>query len=542
MGAVTRFVQNPGSNAICYYRYSSDAQRDVSIVQQKDAAHEYAEHHGYHIIKEYDDPAYSGTRDDRPAFQLMLYEVEKLRPAYLILWKTDRLSRDRIDAVMAKKRLRECGVKIVYVAESIPDDDEATQILMESIYEAMAASFIVSHRKNVVRGMTYNAENAFYNGVKMLGYVGEVDHKYEVDQATAPTVRRIFKEYTEGVPMQKICDSLNNAGQKTVRGNKFTVNSLRNILVNRAYIGEYKFGKTLIPDGMPRLIDDETFQKAQAKLEANKRGGKGAIKKLHPEIEIEDYWLTGKICCGLCGGTMQGVSGTSRSGSLYYYYSCINYRKHTCTLKYQRKELMEKIVLYILDDLINDPALRIIIAEKCYAYHQAQNDDNGAYEASIRAQLKDVEGKLNNLVKAIEAGIFNSTTAERMNVLENQKSMLNDALLAEQNRKKCDLTLNTIVKFLSSLVGDINNPDTRRRLLEFFIDKIYVYPDKMVLTFYYTDDRRELPFEETVRLIDNRKKILDMMNSPRPEGVVPSCALEMPLNDDDGEENPDFFP
>ena len=542
MGAVTRFVQNPGSNAICYYRYSSDAQRDVSIVQQKDAAHEYAEHHGYHIIKEYDDPAYSGTRDDRPAFQLMLYEVEKLRPAYLILWKTDRLSRDRIDAVMAKKRLRECGVKIVYVAESIPDDDEATQILMESIYEAMAASFIVSHRKNVVRGMTYNAENAFYNGVKMLGYVGEVDHKYEVDQATAPTVRRIFKEYTEGVPMQKICDSLNNAGQKTVRGNKFTVNSLRNILVNRAYIGEYKFGKTLIPDGMPRLIDDETFQKAQAKLEANKRGGKGAIKKLHPEIEIEDYWLTGKICCGLCGGTMQGVSGTSRSGSLYYYYSCINYRKHTCTLKYQRKELMEKIVLYILDDLINDPALRIMIAEKCYAYHQAQNDDNGAYEASIRAQLKDVEGKLNNLVKAIEAGIFNSTTAERMNVLENQKSMLNDALLAEQNRKKCDLTLNTIVKFLSSLVGDINNPDTRRRLLDFFVDKIYVYPDKMVLTFYYTDDRRELPFEETLRLIDNRKKILDIMNSPRPEGVVPSCALEMPLNDDDGEENPDFFP
>lgn len=542
MGAVTRFVQNPGSNAICYYRYSSDAQRDVSIVQQKDAAHEYAEHHGYHIIKEYDDPAYSGTRDDRPAFQLMLYEVEKLRPAYLILWKTDRLSRDRIDAVMAKKRLRECGVKIVYVAESIPDDDEATQILMESIYEAMAASFIVSHRKNVVRGMTYNAENAFYNGVKMLGYVGEVDHKYEVDQATAPTVRRIFKEYTEGVPMQKICDSLNNAGQKTVRGNKFTVNSLRNILVNRAYIGEYKFGKTLIPDGMPRLIDDETFQKAQAKLEANKRGGKGAIKKLHPEIEIEDYWLTGKICCGLCGGTMQGVSGTSRSGSLYYYYSCINYRKHTCTLKYQRKELMEKIVLYILDDLINDPALRIMIAEKCYAYHQAQNDDNGAYEASIRAQLKDVEGKLNNLVKAIEAGIFNSTTAERMNVLENQKSMLNDALLAEQNRKKYDLTLNTIVKFLSSLVGDINNPDTRHRLLDFFVDKIYVYPDKMVLTFYYTDDRRELPFEETIRLIDNRQKILDIMNSPRPEGVVPSCALEMPLNDDDGEENPDFFP
>ena len=542
MGAATRFIQNPGNNAICYYRYSSDAQRDVSIVQQKDAAHEYAEHHGYHIIKEYDDPAYSSTRDDRPAFQMMLYEVDKLRPAYLILWKTDRLSRDRIDAVLAKKRLRECGVKIVYVAESIPDDDEATQILMESIYEAMAASFIVSHRKNVVRGLMYNAENALYNGIKILDYTGQPNQKYEIDDSTAPTVRRIFKDYTEGVPMQKICNALNDSGLRTSRGNKYCVNSLHRILTNRAYIGEYKYGDVFIKDGMPRIVDDETFQKAQAKLEANKRGGKGAIKKLHPEIEIEDYWLSGKLYCGLCGGTLQGVSGTSRSGGLYYYYSCKNHRKHACKLKNQRKELMEKIVLYILDDLINDPALRIMIAEKCYAYHQAQNDDNGAYEASIRAQLKDVEGKLNNLVKAIEAGIFNSTTAERMNVLENQKSMLNDALLAEQNRKKCDLTLNTIVKFLSSLVGDINNPDTRRRLLEFFIDKIYVYPDKMVLTFYYTDDRRELPFEETVRLIDNRKKILDMMNSPRPEGVVPSCALEMPLNDDDGEENLDFFP
>ena len=540
MGAATRFVQNPGSNAICYYRYSSDAQRDVSIVQQKDAAHEYAKAHGYHIVKEYDDPAYSGTRDDRPAFQLMLYEVEKLRPAYLILWKTDRLSRDRIDAVIAKKRLRECGVKIVYVAESIPDDDEATQILMESIYEAMAASFIVSHRKNVVRGLTYNAENALYNGIKILGYTGQPNQKYEIDDTTAPIVRRIFREYTEGVPMQKICNSLNESGVTTNRGNKFTVNSLHRILANRAYIGEYKFGEVLIADGIPRIIEDEVFQKAQAKIEANRRGGKGAIKKLHPEIAIEDYWLTGKICCGLCGGTMQGVSGTSKRGALYYYYSCINYRKHTCKLKYQRKELMEKIVLYTLDDLVNDPALRLIIAEKCYAYHQAQNDDNGAYEASIKTQLKDVEGKLDNLVKAIEAGIFNSTTAERMSVLENQKSMLNDALLAEQNRKKYDLTLNTIVKFLSSLVGDINNPDTRRKLLDFFVNKIYVYPDKMVLTFYYTDDRRELPFEETARLIDSRQKILDLMNSPRPQGAPPACPPVLPSNGK--EEKPDFFP
>ena len=540
MGAATRFVQNPGNNAICYYRYSSDAQRDVSIVQQKDAAYEYAKAHGYHIIKEYDDPAYSGTRDDRPAFQLMLYEVEKLRPAYLILWKTDRLSRDRIDAVIAKKRLRECGVKIVYVAESIPDDDEATQILMESIYEAMAASFIVSHRKNVMRGLSYNAENALYNGIKILGYTGEPDHRYEIDDNTAPTVRRIFTEYVGGVPMQKICNSLNESGIRTNRGNQFTVNSLHRILTNRAYIGEYKFGEVCIPDGIPRLIDDETFQAAQLRLEANKRGGKGAIKKLHPEIEIEDYWLTGKLCCGLCGGTLQGVSGTGKRGGLYYYYSCKNHRKHVCKLKNQRKGLMEKIVLHTLDDLINNPSLRIVIAERCYAYHQAQNNDGGAYEASIKNQLKDVENKLANIMKALEAGIFNGTTAERMNVLENQKSMLSDALLAEQNRKKCDLTLKDVIKFLNSIVGNVNDPDTRHKLLEFFIDKIYVYPDKMAMTFHFSDERRELPFEETEQLIDSQQKIFSLMNGQSNPENVPAGMFESLIGNE--EENSDFFP
>lgn len=172
---------------------------------------------------------------------------------------------------------------------------------------------------------------------------------------------------------------------------------------------------------MPRIIDDETFQKAQARLEANRRGGKGAVKKLHPEMEIGDYWLSGKLYCGLCGGTLQGVSGTSKKGRLYYYYSCLNHRKHRCLLKNQRKELFEKIVLHTLDNLLHAPAFRLLVAQECYVYYQKQNNDNGAYEASIKSQLKEVEGKLNNILKAIEAGIINDTTAERMNALDSQK-------------------------------------------------------------------------------------------------------------------------
>lgn len=547
MGAAKRFTQNPGSNAICYYRYSSDAQRDVSIAQQQEAAQEYAASHGYHIIKEYEDHAISGTRDDRPGFQTMLYEVEKLRPAYLILWKTDRLSRDRIDAVIAKKRLRECGVKIVYVAESIPDDDEATQILMESLYEAMAASFIVNHRKNVVRGLNFNAENCLYNGIRMLGYKGQPDHKYEIDETTAPTVRRIFKEYAAGTPMTRICDELNNAGIKTINGNRFTVNSMRRILTNRAYIGEYRYGEYVIPNGMPRIIDDSLFETVQARLENNKRGGKAAVKKLHPELQIEDYWLSGKLFCGLCGGTMQGVSGKGKKGATYCYYSCQNHRKHACTMKSQRKDLLERIVRHILHEMLFEPSLRICIAERCYAYYKAQNDDGGAYEASIKAQLKDVEAKLANIMSAIEAGIFTATTAERMNVLENQKSMLRDALLAEQNRKKYDLKPETVLRFLEAYVGDINNPQTTQRLLDFLVSGIYVYPDKLAMTFYFTDDCREFSFADMKELFENQQRIADLMNdrSNLQKTPLTEKMLASLIDDTDtaeGTDDPDFFP
>lgn len=218
----------------------------------------------------------------------------------------------------------------------------------------------------------------------------------------------------------------------------------------------------------------------------------------------------------------------------------MNHRKHTCTLKNQRKVLVEKIVLYVLDDLTHNSALRLLIAERCYAYHQGQNNDNGAYEASIKNQLKDVEGKLANIMKALEAGIFNDTTAERMKVLENQKSMLNDALLAEQNRKKCDLTLNDIVKFLDGLIGDVNDPDTRRKLLEYFIDRIYVYPDKLALTVHYSDDRRELPFEETARFIENRERITSILDGPGNPAGLPAEMLDGLIGPH--EEDPDFFP
>lgn len=537
MGAAKRFVQNPGKNAICYYRYSSDAQRDASIEQQQEEAQRYANAHGIHIVKEYVDRAVSGTRDDRVGYNMMLYEVEMLRPAYLILWKTDRLSRDRYDSVIAKKRLRDCGVKIVYTGETVPDSEDGMQGIVEAIYEAMADQFIQGHRKNVMRGLNYNAERCLYNGIRLFGYIGEVDKPYAIDPNTAPIVKQIFQDYADGMTQTNICKWLRERGVKSVNGKDFTTETLRKMLSNNAYTGVYKYGDYTTPDGMPRIIDDELFERVQARIKANQRGGKGAIKKNNPEAEIADYWLSGHIYCGICGDTMQGISGTSKSGTKHYYYSCKNRRQHKCTMHNKQQELLEKIVLDVLQNVVHNSVYRLMIAEKCYAYYQAQNDDGGVYEASIKDQLKETETKIENIMKAVEAGMLTPTTVERMKALEAAKSRLQDALLAEQNRQKFQIKLEDIVKYLDNICGDLNNMDNRKLILDEYIHQIIVDEEKMVIVFHYTDERQEYPLSETAQAIDNRQRIMSMLD----EGTenVPIELLNTVLPE---REDPDFFP
>ena len=522
------FVRNDNNNAICYYRYSSDAQRDASIEQQRELAESYAESRGLHIIKEYEDRAISGTTDDRDGFQDMLYEVKYLKPAYLILYKTDRLSRDRFDLLCARRIIRAAGCEIVYTAEAMPED-EADKVLVESIYDAFAEHYVVQLRRNVERGNNYNATHFYYNGHKILGYKGKPSCKYEIDPDTEPIVKRIYNEYADGVPMKQIVTELNNAGLRTTRGNEFTINSLRHILQNRAYLGEYMYRGEYTKGGMPRIIDDDLFEKVQKKLGVNKHGGNRRALKLHPEtvIEHKDFWLTDHVRCGCCDGLVHGSSGTSGKGRIHYYYVCnnINKKKDRCHLKYIRQEDLEGLVDSFLNDMIHEPALRLCLARKCYEHYKMSNKDNGLYIDSIRKKIKETERKLSNIMRAVEDGIYNDTTAVRMKELETQKSFLKDELALELNKSENELTEAQILKFLDSVVNmkDLSN---RRRLLDEFVDKIYVYDDRVVINCYYTDDKREIRFDDYKEHLYNIEYIESLLDRPKSINDAPAGMLE----------------
>ncbi len=69
--------------------------------------------------------------------------------------------------------------------------------------------------------------------------------------------------YVDERSMQLICNQLNDEGRVTIHGRKFTINSVRHILKNDAYVGKYRYADTVIEGGMPVIVDKKLFDEAE---------------------------------------------------------------------------------------------------------------------------------------------------------------------------------------------------------------------------------------------------------------------------------------
>ena len=496
MARKKKFAPNDNNLAIAYYRFSSHSQNDASIDQQRELAHEWADAHGFKIVQEYEDAAISGTTDARPGFQQMLSEVAKIRPHTLIMWKTDRLGRDKYVLAMAKKKIRDAGCEIHLLAEHIPTEGPEG-VLIEGLMEAMAEYYSRQLSQNIQRGMDYNAQHALYNGHKLFGYdVDRSTKKYIPDPNTAPFVQWAFKEYASGKPLKTIAEEMNAQGLRTPRNAKFSVNMLNKMLKNRAYIGEYHHGDIVVAGGMPVLVDEATFDRAQRRFAENKRKGSQRAHGMDGS-DAPRYWLTGKLYCGECGSTMQGVSGTSKTGRTYYYYYCSAQRRKECHLHKARKRDLEDMVLFALHNIVDDEENVTALALDAAEYYEKSHNDT-AYLEALEAKRREVEKSLANLVKVIEKGVVSDTVTERLAQLEEQKSALNDAIGTENVRVSlCEDRHSIQAYFDKFLHADVNDPEIRDQVFEYFVDKVYLYDDKLVVSMWFSeDDKQEITWRD----------------------------------------------
>ncbi|MGY6763632.1 recombinase family protein [Faecalibacterium prausnitzii] len=471
--------------AVIYARYSSDNQREESIEGQIRECTAYAEKNGITVIKHYIDRAFSAKTDNRPEFQQMIKDSEKRLFDIVLVWKLDRFARNRYDSAHYEYQLERNHVKLVSATEPISDGPAG--IMVKSMLTGMAEYYSAELSEKVVRGMTENVLKGKYNGGTIpIGYTVDEEKFFQIDPLKAPFVVEAFQRYNDGATMKELMNWLNDSGVTTNRNQKFTYNSIQTLLTNRRYIGENRFKDIVMPDSIPVIIEKELFDSVQDKIAKNRR----APARHKAE---DDYLLTTKLFCGMCGAMMFGECGTSRNKNVHHYYKCANAKRtKTCKKKTVRKEWLEDLVVNETMKMIrDDDCIRSIVD----AVMILQEQENTVLPL-LEKQMKDIERGIENLLNAIQEGILTSSTKGRLEKLEAQQKEL-EIRIAEEKLAKPKVSADFVKFWLTNFRKlDPNVKSHRETLINIFVNAVYLYDEKVLITFNYKDGTKTITFDE----------------------------------------------
>lgn len=100
------------------------------------------------------------------------------------------------------------------------------------------------------------------------------------------------------------------------------------------------------------------------------------------------------------------------------------------------------------------------------------------------------------MLNVIQQGLFTSSTKHRLEELEAAKERLTVSILQEE-LKKPHLTKEQILFFLNRFRAiDISKPEQRQHLIDSFVNAVYVYDDKIILTFNYKDGTEAITLDD----------------------------------------------
>lgn len=498
-------ARTPGKIAVIYARYSSAAQRDVSIEQQAAECRRFAEREGLEVIRLYDDHALSGTNDNRPQFRQMIADSSKGLFDYVIVYSLDRFARNQYDSVVNKRVLRDNGVRVLSAMENLRDDP--TGRLMESVLEGFAEYFSEELKQKVVRGMRNNAEKAMVIGPCPFGLKKGPDGKYAIVEDEAEIIREIYRRVAHGEPFADIYRDLNERGIKTKKGRDWDRSSFNQLLHNAKYVGTYSYGDIIIEGGIPPILDQETFDKVQLRCKAKEYPRNNPQRRRR---ENGTYLLTGKLYCGECKAPMIGSSARGHGG-WYFYYTCKTHMDHKneCKKKSVKRDAIELAIATQLQQVFSDPAVVNGWIEDALAYQEEQTNSNELQ--LLRDQLSAKTTEKENVLKAIRMGVVTESVTAMLKEIEAAESSLRAKVALAEERKKAAVDpedIRTLIRLLTD--GDVNDKRFQERLFDSFLVKAFVYDDRLVLVVNPTaegTDTITIPFD--IDTIANEPPIAD---------------------------------
>ena len=485
-------------SAVIYARYSSERQNEQSIESQLRVCNEYAQRNGLYVVDTYIDKAMTGTNDNRPAFQKMLCDAEKSKAWEIVLvYAIDRFGRNSIEIAVNKQKLKKSGKTLISATQRTSENIDGTKnldgILLENVYIGLAEYYSAELSQKVKRGMQENLNKGLFTGGHIsYGYKVE-NKKVSIDENEAGIVLEMFDMYASGYMAKDIIAELKRRGI-THRGKPFITTAIYIILHNKKYIGLFEISGAIYENIYPAIVPLEIFEQVQQRIERNKLG----------QVSRETvFLLKGKVYCGYCGKHINGESGTSHTGDKYYFYKCANRKKNknNCSKQTVRQEVLEQKVLDMAMGLFTSKVNLDIICDEIMKVHEKHRAEQSVLKLLHEDKAK-AEKSLANILTAIEEGIINSTTKNRMAELEQRIDELNGKILIEESKLENSITREEVMEYLTHSVRDLSP----QALIDILINRIELYDDEIVVWFNYSDrtnpddpntDRRDFSLSES---------------------------------------------
>jgi site-specific DNA recombinase len=377
------------------------------------------------------------------------------------------------------------------------------------------------------RGKTHRARQGTVNVLSGAPfgyrYVRKNDHAdayYDVVTHEAAIVTELFRRYVDdGVAIAELARWLTATGVPTRTGkSRWDRSVIWAMLRNPAYAGRACFGKTMrttdqpglnrtarlagrttpksysvtdrprqdwleIP--VPALISQDTWQRAQQRLEDNKRYA--ARNSKIPSL------LQGLAACASCGYAYYRGHTTTTADNKIYYYRCLgsdNYRyEHgrICDNKPVRTDYLDALVWDHITGLLANPAL--ISAEIDRRLAQLRTaDPTTTHQHRLEQALTKTSAAITRLIKAYQEELITlDELRQRMPELRTRETSLRnqlDALAAQLLDRQTYLQLATgLEDFLTQLR---TNADTatipqRQRVPRLLVKDVLIGPEHILI-------------------------------------------------------------
>lgn len=318
-----------------YVRVSREEQVDGFSLEAQDAALRAEVKLRNKLVYDiYSDEGVSGVREDREGLNALLRDARRGCFGEVLVWTISRLSRKLGYLLEIVEELQRLGITVRSLNEAF---DMSTPMghfaltMIGAVAQMQREAWMESSRI----GMERRAKSGRWGGGMMLGYRMVADEedlrgggKLEIIAEEAETVREIFTLYAAGMGYKAIANRLNGENKTGKTGKAFTLNTVKGILTNAAYVGKTRFGEVYYDGLHEPIVSKELWEAVQVRLCEQ-------TKPVQKTIDHE-YLLSGLLKCPACGSGMLPFHTKSKrkdgSYRINHYYACGAYLNKGSTI------------------------------------------------------------------------------------------------------------------------------------------------------------------------------------------------------------------